>query len=400
MRFERLKEEAGRIGKPSWRAMLRYVAELHRKSVHPPKGHMPYAWENIGPGYCYGPAFGHWDIIHAIFDVLPVELEHAREQLLNNLAGQQEDGLIPGVVWMKNTPPDFSTIFGHPPVWIYAVDAYAAACGSQELLGLCFDHLTRQIRWFETKRKAEPEGFYYLDILTNDWESGVDEGIRFIDVKTGSHACVDATSHVYALYECAARWAAALGGDPAAWCAKADGLKAFIQERLYSEETGFFHDIWAAGDPSKRCLAFEGVWPVVVGAATAEQARRVIDDNLLNPDRFLAAHPITTVAMSDPRFEMRMWRGPAWNSMTFWAAKGCVRYGRTAAAVQLLEMALDDSARQFGRTGTIWEFYHSDGGDQLKVQRKPHTQNNTPCRDYLGHNPLLAMARMFDQATA
>jgi len=398
MGFKELKAEASRLGKPSWRPTLEYVAALHERSVHPPKGHFRHPWEDIGPGYCYGPAFGHWDIIHAVLDSLPAAPEHARAQVLNNLSGQQPDGLIPGAIWMKGEKPDFSKTFGHPPLWQHAVDELVELGGNDDLPGVCLPHLLRQISWFETKRKAQPEGFFYLDILTNDWESGVDEGIRFLDVKTGPLACVDATAHVYGVYECAARWSKALGKDSSEWEEKASKLRSFIQRELFSEETGFFHDVWAVRDPSKRCLAFEGFWPLAVGAATPAQAATVIDGSLLNPERFLSKHPIRSVAKCDPRFEMRMWRGPAWNSMTYWAAKGCLLYGRADAAKTLLEMALDSSSLQFGRTGTIWEFYHSEGGEQSEVKRKPHTQFNIPCRDYLGHNPLIAMARLYERA--
>jgi neutral trehalase len=179
---------------------------------------------------------------------------------------------------------------------------------------------------------------------------------------------------------------------------KASHLRDFIRTELFAAETGFFHDIWAMPDPSKRRLAFEGMWPVVVGAATPEQAARVIDEHLLNPDRFFAPHPICTVALDEPLFERRMWRGPAWNSMTYWAARGCLRYGRRDAAGRLLARALDASAAQFERTGTIWEFYDPLGGPPESLQRKPHTPFNAPCRDYLGHNPLIAMARMYEAA--
>jgi hypothetical protein len=136
----------------------------------------------------------------------------------------------------------------------------------------------------------------------------------------------------------------------------------------------------------------------VVGAATADQAGRVIDEHLLHPDRFFTAHPICTVAHTDPGFELRMWRGPTWNSMTYWAARGCLRCDRPDAACLLVERALDASAAQFERTGTVWEFYHPHGGDPVAIKRKPHTEYNTPCPDYLGHNPLLAMARIYDAA--
>ena len=219
---------------------------------------------------------------------------------------------------------------------------------------------------------------------------------KAIDPRAAPSACVDASAHVFALYETAARWSARLGRDPLPHTRKAETLRAFIQERLFDGETGFFHDERAIADPSLRRMAFEGMWPVVVGAAAPEQAARVIDENLLAPSRFCTAHPIATVGADDPQFELRMWRGPAWNSMTWWAARGCLRYDRPDAARRLLEAALDDSARWFERTGTVWEFWHPHGGDPRDLRRKPHTNNDRACRDYAGHNPLLAMARMWE----
>ena len=70
------------------------TANLHVTSTHPAQEPFPYDWEEIGTGYCYGPAFGHWDIIHQIMDVLEDEPEHARNQLLNNLTNMTEDGFL------------------------------------------------------------------------------------------------------------------------------------------------------------------------------------------------------------------------------------------------------------------------------------------------------------------
>jgi glycogen debranching enzyme len=407
-RLSQLIEAARQLGKPTWRPMLTYVAQLHGRSIHPAQAPFPYAWEEIGPGYCYGPAFGHWDLIHAVLDVVTYEPEHARRQLINNLAAQEEDGLVPGSIWMpregddQRDRPRWSHTIGHPPVWPLAVEAYVAVVGreGEGLIARTYDALIRQIRWFENHRRAEPEGFFYADILSHDWESGIDESVRFQNVPAGEFACVDASSHLYMLYAVAEAWGARLGTGPGVYGSKAARLAAFIQEELFCDETGFFHDSWAVDAPEQRPLALEGMWPVVVGAATEEQAQRVIDENLLNPERFFTQHPVATVGVDDPRFELRMWRGPTWNSMTYWAARGCLRYQRPDAARQLLERALDASAVQFERTGTVWEFYHPHGGDPEMLERKPHTPYNRPCVDYLGHNPLIAMAQIYQDLTA
>jgi glycogen debranching enzyme len=384
------------IDKPQWHEMLHYTLQLHEQSTHAPRPPFDYPWEEIGPGYISSPAFGHWDIVHQILDTLPTKPEHARYQILNNLVSQHDDGFLPGTIWLKSGEPRWSTEAGHPPVWPVAVEAWTEYSGSNELIEFCFEPLTQQIRWFEKNRAAQPNGFFYTDILCRQWESGVDEGIRFDAAQPGRFACVDATAHLYWLYEYAARWAEMLQSTSAGYHDRAAALRRFMQDELFDEETGWFHDIWAMRDPSQRCLALEGMWPVVVGAATEEQAARVIA-NLLDPEKFFTAHPPSTVAVCEPTFELRMWRGPTWNSMTYWAARGCLRYDRPDAARVLLERALDATAKQFERTGKIWEFYHPRGGDPQELERKPDTPWNAPFSDYLGHNPLMAMARLWEE---
>ena len=219
--------------------------------------------------------------------------------------------------------------------------------------------------------------------------------IRFLNGPSEPAACVDACAHVHWCLGFAATWAKRLGHDPDRFEAARAELGHYIQRRLFCEETGWFHDAWTIANPSIRHLTFEGMWPLVSGAATAEQAEVALERNLLNPQRFLTAHPIATVAVGDPAFELRMWRGPAWNCMTLWAAEACLRYGRADGARTILERALDRTAAEFARTGTVFEFYHPLGGHAEDVVRKPGRGQVGPCRDYLGHNPLHAMARVW-----
>ena len=405
-----LKAEAGTLGKPAWRPVLGYLAALHERGTHPAAPPFEFEWETLGPGYGYGPAFGHWDVVHTIIDELPTCTEHARRQLLNDIRLQLADGFLPGSVYMPGSPSAPGGVAAskteatfdrgtqsHPPLWVVAADDYLTLTGDQSLLREFFDRVVQQIAWFETHRKAQPAGFFYNDILLHKWESGVDEGVRFDQTEMGPKACVDATCHVYQLYDHAARWARQLGVDDKPWRERAESLAEFVRTELWDEQSGFFYDVWTKENPKMRPAAFEGMWPLVTGIATPAQARRVIDEWLLDPRRFFSPHPVATVGVSDPKFSLRMWRGPAWNSMTYWAARGCVRYQRPDAARALLAAALDDTAAQFDRTGTIWEFYHPAGGHPEDLQRKPSTQRNRPWQDYVGHNPLFAMARLWEK---
>lgn len=391
-----LRREAALPSKDAWQPMLHYLAELHGRSVLPPVAHLRYPYETIGPGYQDGRVFGHIDLTHIRLDVVRALPEHARNQIRNELAGQQADGLIPGIItFSAEGKPWWKNFKGFPPIWVVSVDAYLEVTRDETFLPECLAALRRQIEWFEAKRQLSGGGFYYLDLREKTWESGMDEGIRYDERPALPAAAVDACSHLYLLYDHAARWAARLHLPADEWTRKAGALRDLIRTQLWDERTGFFYDRWIL-DRGERPLAFEGMWPVVVGAATEAQARRVIHEHLLNPREFFALHPIATVGLSDPKFELRMWRGPAWNCMTYWAARGCRRYGEAAGARQLLEAALDATAVQFGKTGTIWEFYDPQGGAPESVKRKA-SGRNLPCRDYLGHNPLFAMVDLWRQ---
>ncbi|MBI3882140.1 MAG: glycoside hydrolase [Verrucomicrobia bacterium] len=389
-----LVREAAQPGKPAWLPMLLYLAELHGRSVFPPMDYFPHPFESIGPGYQGGKVFGHIDLTHIRLDTVRALPEHARNQIRNELAGQQPDGLIPGVITFdKAGKAAWKPGKGFPAIWVVSVDAYVEVTADTGFLKECLDALRKQIGWFEKNRAAPGGGFYYLDVIQKTWESGMDEGIRYDQRPPAAAASVDATSHVFMLYEHAARWSRKLGQPHSAWEDKAKALQQFIQTKLWDAQSGFFYDSWIVREPGRRHLAFEGMWPVVTGAASDAQAKRVIE-HLLNPKEFFSPHPISTVALNDPKFELRMWRGPVWNCMTYWAARGCLRYGQNDAARKLLEAALDSTAVQFKRTGTIWEFYHPQLGDQKSLYRKPKGRH-IPCEDYLGHNPLFAMADLW-----
>ena len=363
-------------GKPEWRAMLTYVAELHARSVHPPEHHWPHPWEEIGPGYCYAPAFGHWDIVHQAIDQIQTNPEHAANQLRNLLASQQEDGFLPGAIYFRDGKPWWGA-WTHPPVWPLAVEML----GDTSLQAELAPALVKQIGWFERHRRADDgTGFYYADLTERKWESGVDEGIRYDDAPRAKLSCVDATSHLYACYAAAARWT-----GESQFQVEAHRLNHLIETQLFNPTTGWFHDAW-----DRSLLSFEGMWPLAVGAGTGSQ-RWAVRTALLDPERFFGVHPIRTVAASEPKREKRMWRGPAWNSMTFWAACGLIELGHPEAARPLLEAALDNSAHWFDATGTIWEFYESEGGDPRDVARKPHTPFNRPSPDYLVRRQALIL---------
>lgn len=388
--FSRLEAEIPSFGKPAWEPVLHALVDLHRRSLEPAKFGFPYEWEHLGPGYYYGPAFGHFDLIHTIIDSVPAEPEHCRRQILNDLHFQEANGFLPGALWLKTGKVEYYAE-GHPPVWPFAVEEYCKITDDDSFKQEVLPNLKNQIRWYELHRMLPSGGFFYLDVCGDrHWESGVDDGVRYTP-SPGLVPCVDATSHLYALYDFAYRWS----GEEA-YHQKAEAVGDFIRQKMFREATGFFHDV----SPNFH-FSFEGFWPLTCGAATPYQANRAIDEWLLNPEAFFTEHPIPTVAKCDPGFELRMWRGGAFNSMTMWVLKGCLRYGRKDAVAKIAEKVMDAVSLQYERTHKIWEFYHPFLDEQQKMQRKPYNpESNIPCTDYIGHSPLFAIARLWREALA
>ena len=333
-----LKEEVKNIGKPQWQPMLNGVAELHAGSIHAPFFKLPYQWEEIAPMGHLGVLVGGWDTVHIALDTIALEPKHALRQILNSLALQDADGMIPGHATIVDNEMRWHQHTSCPPLWPFVVQEYVALTDHQEVLVDCYAALSRQIGWFEAHRRSG-SGFYYVDHLDHLWESGVEDSIRLENgVELDQEMiCIDATAHLYGLYRHAALWAAQLQERGDVWQRKGEELKSTIQERLFDSATGFFHDGWMIGNPNKRVATFDGIWPLVVGAASEAQAQRVINESLLDPNKFFTRHPIPTVAVNELRFEYCHWRGPTRNSMSYWAAVGCIQYGRHDAAKAILD---------------------------------------------------------------
>lgn len=388
------------VGKPLWKSLLAHVEELHLGSIHPPFPPLPYCWEETAPNREKGVLYGSWDTIHIALDALNDHPQHAINQISNLLALQKPNGLLPGWVVCANQGLYMGEKVSFPPLWTMVVEDYFKITDDFQILEACLPKLIKQIEWFEHERKSPEGGFHYLDSLDRIWESGVVEGVRY-DLGSQQDCCgasVDATSHISMLYDHAALWSERLGNDFAVWSDKSQDLKEFIQQKLFDKETGFFHDQWMVGDTHHRKLTFEGIWPLVAMAATSEQAQRVLNENLLDPSRFFTEHPIPTVALCDSKFELRNWRGPVRNSMTYWAVRGAMNYGRYDIAVILLEKALDASAKKFEESRAIWEYYNPASSIE-GIFEDNELLLSKPCRDHLGHNPLIAMAKLWDDMT-
>lgn len=400
MTFDNVKKEISVKYKKSWQELLTAIVDLTEKSMRDVSEavdhEFTYPWLEIGPGYAYGPAFGHWDIVHAAFNFIAFDKEEVKKQLINNFTLQQDDGRLVGAVFFKNNKKYLSTIVSHPPLWVFLASELYLRYGDVEFLETCYDAIKKQIAWFEKERQSDDGAFIYHDVSgERRWEIGMDESIRFVNITPCRKACIDACAHVYALYSAAYEWSVALKKPSQEYLSKGLALKEFVLTNMWDEKSGWFYDTFIP-ENERKVEALEGMWPMVAGMCDKEKAKRIVE-NLMSEKHFFTEHPCANVSISSDKFKLQMWQGGTFNSMTFWAAYGMFKNGFYEECKLLVERALDATDKIYKETGLIWEFYHPFGENPLKMQRKPQNAQNTPCSDYLGHSPLLAMADLWEK---
>ena len=127
-----------------------------------------------------------------------------------------------------------------------------------------------------------------------------------------------------------------------------------IVDRLYDERRGVFHQIvrrrgerWRM---PRRVVTWAGLSPLALPDLPEQIGRRLIEEYVLDPERFWTPVPPPSVSAADPRFSRsdrflllrRYWRGPTWINAAWLVWLGMVRLGYRAEAAEL--------ARRIART--------------------------------------------------
>jgi putative isomerase len=122
-----------------------------------------------------------------------------------------------------------------------------------------------------------------------------------------------------------------------------NALKARIRDQLWDDARGVFANrLWSGKFTDS--IAPTSFFPLVCGAATAEQAEAMVENWLKNPDAFYGEHMLPAVTRNDPAFGDNVyWRGRIWPPLNFLTYYGLRRYGLDDAA----SLVADSSYRIF-----------------------------------------------------
>jgi hypothetical protein len=169
--------------------------------------------------------------------------------------------------------------------------------------------------------------------------------------------------------------------------AERERVVARMQEVLWNEEAGIFMD-WrwrraeavagrsvrgpfVPGEFTGR-LAPTCFYPLLAGAATPEQAKRMVHEHLLDEYEFWGEYVIPSIARNDPAFtHMRYWRGPIWGPMNYLTYEGLKRYHFDDVAAEFAAKSAALFRGEWERHGWVCENYDALTGRRTSVQSDP-----------------------------
>ena len=300
-----------------------------------------------------------WDNFFAAMMASQEDADVAAAGVKSVLLGQTASGLIPNMASGIGSTPDRS----QPPVGSYCVWKIYERTHNRAMLEWAYPRLKKwHDWWFKDRGDGQPWRDGNRDGLLEwgsdkgsepaivdrgvpkapKWESGMDDSPMFDDAGYDEHAYTLKLTDVglnsyYALdAECLSKLAAILGqeDDSRRFADEYESMKQRIRERLWNEADGLYENRFWSGEFSRR-ISPTSFYPLLAGIATPGQAKRMVEEHLLNPKEFWGEFVIPSIARNDPAFEDQFyWRGSIWAASNYLVYLGLDRYAFDAEALE------------------------------------------------------------------
>jgi hypothetical protein len=344
-------------------------------------------WNEEYGGYAL---FG-WDNFFLAYMTALSSRDLALANVLEHLRGATEEGFVPN----DNRGNDSKSFDrSQPPVGGIMVREVYRRYPERWFLEAAFDGLLEWNRWWPTARMnggllsygSHPAPNPYLEPAvgtrrTAGYESGMDDSPMYEDVPFNpeTHVLelkdVGLTSLYIADCRALAEMAQILGRT-----AEADELRARAErftgalKGLWDESSGYFFNYRTDLDRPSHRRSPTLFYPLLAGVATPAQARRLVDDHLLNPEEFWGDWVLPSISRDDPSFpRQRYWKGAIWPPLNFLTYLGLRQAGETEAASLLADKSLALILGEWRRKGYVSENYSAitGTGDDERLSSDP-----------------------------
>jgi len=165
-----------------------------------------------------------------------------------------------------------------------------------------------------------------------------------------------------------------------------DALSATVNERLWNEESAFYHDELADGTHSE-VRTMGAYWALLAGVVPRERVAPFIG-HLEDPESFGPRHRVPSLSADHPEYDPDggYWLGGVWPPTNYMVLRSLDRAGYNALAHEISCEDFDHVVSVYKDTGTLWENYAPEWS----------APGNRAKGDFVGWSGLAPIAGLFE----
>lgn len=352
-------------------------------SHSPPKTllFLPFPYSSGGGSVGSFPEMYGWDDHFINLGLLAHErMDIVRWNILDQLSMIERFGKV------LNGNRTFYETRGQPPLLAMSVDRYLTVKkGDEEIAELAYPLLERAYTgYWNAPGHATPIGLstcrdgskrpeHDLE-LASEAESGLDYTPIFggeIRHCVPIHVNCALMREAQVLSELAMRFG--WSEKAARWKQEADQRAALINQYCWDPQEGFYFEYDYVQKKRLPYYSLNGFWPLWVGIASQEQARRVADHLHLFDRQYGLTFTDRSYPGVHPDFKALEWAYPeAWPQQQVVVAQALIRYGYAEQARAISRRYMANVIATWEKTGLTWERYDAvAGGHNVPVERDP-----------------------------
>lgn len=348
--------------KEARRAVIFRALSVMKGQVSGPEGALHHAWTT--PDRFPHKDMWLWDSVFHAIGWRHLDLPLARAMIEAVFDNQRPDGFVPHQASPTRPPSGYT----QPPVLALGVKLVNDMAPDADWIARLYPKLAAAVEWDLQNRDHDGDGllewFIEGDPTSRSGESGMDNSPRFDFHYPTALAVTDFNAYVARECEILAAFAQDVGraADAMLWGGRHESLCHRINVSLWSDAAGLYCDYDSNAQAHSPVLASAGFLPLLCGAPTLDQAKRLLK-HLHNPETFGTAFPVPSIAASDhAHYAKDMWRGPTWINVNWLIARGLERYAPYDSAFGDMASEIDRATiseieRCAERYGTFFEYY-------------------------------------------
>lgn len=307
--------------------------------------------------------------------------------ILNFLNHIERDGRIPIAISPDGVPPMFDTKDSniHKPCLVQHI-AFILRQNEEkyEWLLPVWDKIELYINCYLNNFKHKETGLFFWK---NDFAIGVDNDPCTFYRPEKSSASIFLNCMMYKELIAASYVCRLIGKDDKLYKSKTEKLKNAVNEHLWDEKCGFYFSAdlnllpidreggLHSGMPRhwnsliQRIDVWSGFMAMWAGIADERQAKRMVRENMMNPETFNAEYGTRTLSKLEKMYcvvksdNPSCWLGPVWGISNYMCFKALADYGFDEEAKTLAEKTIKLFGKDLLQTGDLHEYYNPDTGE-------------------------------------